>query len=296
MTYLDGFTPDGVKLSTPLAAQSVGLKGGITAAGLLVFIDAPGVPTPDDIAGATIDLGSLNIVDPTFEVTDEKVGKALEVKADSIFLELFADLDTIFGVPGGVNLSVGPVGVSLDAYDFNAGPTSGFFQDLKLMPKQLMAELNFFEKLEIAGNMVSSFTGVWDALPGMKFFKDTLVSPKFFLDAMIESSNGMQFGLSLVMDFLKANLSLAPFNVTLLQAELGPLFSSHLNSENFGQISLFDETFEATGFNMIEGEAFLIDVLDLKQTPAVPIPAGLPLITTSVCDFALMRRRRRKLA
>lgn len=284
VTYLDGFTPDLIDLKTPLAGQSVGLKAGVTAAGPIVFLDIPGVPGPDDLIGATLDLGSLNIVDPTFEATGGKVGNALEVNADSVFLELFADLDTLFGVPGGVNLSAGPVGVSLDAYDFNAGPTLGFFQDLKLVPT-LMAELGFSRPVEIAGNMVESFTGVWDALPEITFLSSTLVTPKFFLDATLESTSGMQFGLSLVMDFLKATLSLSPFNVTLLEAKLGPLFSSRLNSPNFGQISLFDDTFEATGFNTIHADAFLIEVQQ------VPLPTGLPLLAAGLGAFALMRRR-----
>jgi len=286
ITYLDGFTPSWAELKTSLANQSATLKLGVVNGVPTAYVDAAFVPPPPGV-GAGVDLGQVTVNVPLFNEDGGKVGNALEVNAQADFIDVTADLDTLFGLPGGASASFGPLGVSLDAYDFDAGPSLDVFQDLKLTPT-LKVLMEFSEDVEIAGSMTRSFTGLWDALPEMKIFKPTTFMPKFFVDAVLESTTGLQIGLELSMEFLKATLGLSAFNVTLLELGLGPLFKKDLAFEpDWAKFALFDKTFDVGGFNMVEGRSF---TLGTNLAP-VPLPAGLWMLLAGLGALGLARRR-----
>jgi hypothetical protein len=287
ITYLDGFTPSWAELKTSLANQSATLKLGVVNGVPTAYVDAAFLPPPPGV-GAGVDLGQVSVNVPLFNENGGKVGNALEVRAQADFLDVTADLDTLFGLPGGASASFGPLGVSLDAYDFDAGPSLDVFQDLKLTPT-LKVLMEFSEDVEIAGSLTRSFTGLWDALPDMKIFKPTTFMPKFFVDAVLESTTGLQVGLELSMEFLKATLGLSAFNVTLLELGLGPLFKKDLAFDpDWARLALFDQTFDVGGFNMIEGRSFTVGA----NLAPVPLPAGVWLMLAGLGALGVVRRRR----
>lgn len=286
ITYLDGFTPGWAELKTSLANQSATLKLGVVNGVPTAYVDAPFVPPPPGV-GAGVDLGQVTVNVPIFNENGGKVGDALEVKAQADFLDVTADLDTLFGLPGGASASFGPLGVSLDAYDFDAGPSLDVFQDLKLTPT-LKVLMEFSEEVEINGKLERSFSGLWESLPEMKIFKPTTFMPKFFVDAVLESRTGLQIGLELSMDFLKATLGLSAFNVTLLELGVGPLFKKDLAFEpDWAKFALFDKTFDVGGFNMVHGQSF---TLGANLAP-VPLPAGVWMLLAGLGALGLARRR-----
>lgn len=291
ITYLDGFTPDWAELSTSIANQSVGLQVGVVNGVPTVVVDAPFLPKPPGL-GATLDLGEIEFTAPIFTAEGEKAGGSLKAMGRSDFIDVTADLDTLFGLAGGANASFGPIGVSVDAYDFDAGPSLDVFQDLTITP-ELMVKLDFSAPVEIAGSLRNSFEGAWNALPKFRIFEETTFTPTFFVKAMVESVTGLQVGLELTMEFLKGAVSLSAFDFTLLSASLGPLFSETFAFDpDWGKFSLFDEIFHLQGLTEQQAAAFTLRPYEDVQV--IPLPAGAVLMLTALAGLGLARRRQRR--
>ncbi len=287
ITFFDGFVPDGVEVKTPLAARTFTL--GFDLATLTPEIEDEDAPIDD--VDVTIELAQARTNIPIFNEDGGKVGDKLLVEARADILDLTVDLDTLFsgtGIlpPGGVSLGFGPVGVGVDAYDFDAGPSFDMFQDVTLTPGDLLVDLEFSRPVEIGGQLVEAFSGVWDELPEMAIFGRTVVTPTFYTVADFVSSTGLQLGLELSMEFLKASLTLSAFGVDLLDLGLGPLVDeTHAYDPEWAKFSIFDANYRMDAFDKVAGASFILDA-----TP-VPLPAGLPLIGIALGSLVLLRLR-----
>jgi hypothetical protein len=137
ISYLKGLLPPGVSLSTPLLKQTVAtLKAGIVNGVPAVYAEGIGIPPVGATAG--IDLGSISVEPPKFDDPEDvgkKIGDSLLANATGEFLEMNADLDGLLPVPkGGASAALGPIDLSFDLFDFDAGPSLDVFQDLNLTP------------------------------------------------------------------------------------------------------------------------------------------------------------------
>ncbi len=291
ITYLGGFTGDYVSVTTPLANQSVNLKAGLINGTPGVYVEGPFIPDVN-VAGITTDLGQIEFTVPIFEATGEKLGNSLVVNGRGDLLDIRADLDGLLAVPGGGSTSLGPLGLSFDLYDVDAGPSLDIFQDLVVTP-ELMVSFDFSKPVEIAGQLVDSFAGAWNSLPEMKIFDVTTFVPTFSISAIMESVAGLQIGLELVVDILKGHAGVGAFGLDLLSADFGPLFSKDFAYDpEWAKLALFSDSFALGGFQTVAGDPFTLRPDDLGE---VPLPASLPLllVATGLLGAGFGRQRRR---
>lgn len=288
----DGFTPDLLDLEVLIADVTVSFGAEITpAGGVRPVASANGISLTGPSAGVTVELANIEFAVPSVASsgTLQDDGSVKAGSSDQI-LAVNADVDALVPlIPvGGAGIGVGPFNLTLDAYDAKVGPTMSLFQDFTLT-STLMADLAFDRPVEIGGTLYDSlFTTAWDKLPALRIFEDTLFTPTFWLDAVLESKTGLAFGLDLTLDFLKGNLSLGP-----LQASLGPLVSLSLFETEFGRVNVFDDSFALGGFEALRGDSFMLSVLREPDAPAViPVPPAFALLASALGLLGLLRRRR----
>lgn len=296
ITYLDGLTPDGVRLTTPLLDETITLQAGPTG----LVLDGPLIPKPP---GVYVDLAAFDFQAPIYSGVGGKVGNSLEVQGRSDYVDLSLDLDGLFaavGLPtlGGLSASAGPLNVAFDAWDIDGIASLDVFQDVKLTPT-LHVEFDFSKPVEIAGSLVNTFTGAWEALPSFKIFEATTFLPKFFVKAVAETALGLLPGIELQIDFLKGKLSLSAFNKTLISLNIGPLYTKTF-AEDFGKLNLFSNRFDVAGFSLFEAQPFTLTPRGGSGggggsggPSTVPLPAGLWLLLSGLLGMKLAGLRRR---
>ena len=298
--YLDGLVP-GLELTTPLLNQSasmvVNLLPAPSAQVNFQEKDANGNNSgPPKKVGQTFGIGvevaSADIQVPIAADTGTLKNGKVEINSEADFINLRADLDAL--VPllpvGGLKAALGDfASLSIDAYDVDMGPSLSMFQDLT-MDADLWVDFNFDKQVEIAGNLVSSWSGFWDQLPSFKIFETTMFSPIYSVVASLKNETGMRLGFDLTAELFKISASVGWKGFDLLSGTLGPLLSKTIPlTPDFKVASLFDETFALKGFNNIVGKSFTV------ATP-VPVPARLPLLLAGLGVLGYARRRQTRLS
>lgn len=294
--YLGGFLPDGTELSTSLLNQTATMKAGVlNFVEPVVYVEVAGLGAPPGHIVAT-DVGEIEFTVPKFTATGGVAGDHLALNATSDFISVKADLDTLFatrgvGWPGGGETSIGPVSLSLDAYDFDAGPTFDVFQDLTLTPR-LKVYFDFSELVEIGGELVSTFYGAWDSLPEMKVFKPTTFMPEFAVDAIVTSKTGLQVGLELSMEFLKATLGVSIGGFNLPSLGLGPVYEQEFAYKpDWAKIPLFSDSFYVDNLTFMAGKSFVVGQNLVTPPAPVPLPAPIWLLMAGLGSLGIARRR-----
>ena len=290
--FLEGFLPHGWDVTVPLLNLEADLLvGGLNPPYVGMSFNngfLPDLPVP--LQGPTIDVGNVEVHVPEYETAGSLgVDGVIRASGQDDLLDLRVDLDAMFpGLPvGGVNASLGPLGVSVDAYDIEGGPSVDLFQDLSLTPDDLMVVLDFDREVIVDGlAAIRSFVGDWINLPAFVFAGTTTVTPTFFTTALARSVAGLQFGLELGIDVLKASIS-SPF----LSASFGPLETyDYPFDPDFLKATLFDDSFRIA-FGAVRGQSFVISPYVPMLTP-VPVPSSAALLAAALGGLALGTRRR----
>ncbi len=285
ISFAAGLLPANTSLEVALAnvKATVNVDSGIPPAiPPSVSVDVNGLTIGKPPVGVVVDVASAEITVPNVVSTGGLSGGQLKAGGSDRILALKADVDAIapFVPVGGAGFSVGPLGVTLDAFDIEAGPTMSLFQEFTLIP-ELMVDFVFDRPVFASGfGLLDSWSGAWDALPDFAVNESTLFMPTFWLDATLKSKTGLQFGLELTLELVKASLGVGPasFNV-------GPLVDFNLNYDpSFAQVSLIDRSFAFGGFNRIQGASFRV----------APVPLPLPglLLAVALAGLALRGRCR----
>jgi len=243
------------------------------------------------LVGIGVEVASAEIKAPIAADSGTLKNGKVEINSEADFISLRADLDALIPVlpVGGLTASIGSfASLSIDAYDVDMGPTLSMFQDLS-MDADLWVDFEFSREVEIAGKLVSSWSGFWDSLPDFKIFKKTTFKPIYSVVASLKNETGMRLGFDLTAELFKISASLGIGGVELLKGTLGPLFSKTIPlTPDFKVASLFDKQFALKGFNNIHGKTFMVST--------VPVPASLPLLLAGFGAFGYMRRRQRAVA
>lgn len=285
ISFAAGLLPPGAALEVALAdvTATVNVASGIPPAiPPSVSVDVNGLTIGPPPVGVVVDVANAEVQVPNVVSTGGVVGDRLKASGDDKILALNADVDAIapFVPAGGAGFSVGPLGITLDAFDVEAGPTMSLFQDFTLIPS-LMVDFLFDKPVLADGfGLLDSWSGAWDAMPDFAVTESTLFSPTFWIDATLQSKTGLQFGLELSVELLKASLGIGPasFNV-------GPLVDFSLPFKpDFAKVSLFDDSFAFNGFERIAGESF--------RVAPVPLPLSGLLLIAALAGMGLLSRRR----
>ena len=155
--------------------------------------EANGFPFELDVAGvATV---TLYLPQPDASGGLDLTTQTLIAIGQDDAVDFFVDLDNIVataaGLPGlfGSSLDIGTIGsVGFDIIDVQIGPTIDLKQDFELDPT-LFVQLLFDQPVLVGGQLVMELISAWDLLPDITFLSDTTtVTPKFFLDALLENS------------------------------------------------------------------------------------------------------------
>lgn len=229
----------------------------------------------------------------------------IALSGQSPFVEINADLDgllTYAGVlpPLGVGVDLlGALSGSIDLIDAEAGPKIDVFQEFRLVP-ELMVDLGLSKPVLFDGlGLLDRYVGAWDALPSFTLLEDTIFSPVFSVDAMLQSRTGLQLGVQFGLDILKGGLSLSKGGVSFFNANFGPLLEETFPFDpEFLRFALFDETFRLGGFAPVAGESFTLALARAVEPgiAPVPLPAGGWLLLAGIGALALAGRRRARVA
>jgi hypothetical protein len=288
ISFAAGLLPAGTSLEVPLGnvTASVNVASGIPP-GIppSVAVDVNGLTIGPPPSGVVVDVANAEITVPNVVSSGGVSGDRLTASGSDRILALKADVDAIapFVPVGGAGFSLGPLGVTLDAFDVEAGPTMSLFQNFTLIP-ELMVDFIFDKPVFAEGiGLLSSWTGAWDALPEFAVTSATLFSPTFWLESQLQSQTGLQFGLELTVDLLKASLGIGPASF-----DIGPVVDFSLAFDPaFAQIDLFNDTFAFEGFGRFAAASFTV----------APVPAPLPLLLLgtglAVLGFGGRRRKAR---
>jgi len=309
ITFLDGFVP-GVEIKAPLFNQTSTVEVGISppltpkVSVTITETEADGTPktNPDGTpkktkigvsipVGISVDVAEASIQFPEATGSAGLSGNKIDLDTQSDFVKVFADVDTLIPVipPGGVNLEVGPLGVSLNAYDLKVGPTMDVFQDFEVT-SDLFVDFLFDKDVEVAGvGLTRGWSGLWENLPDFKVFERTVFTPVFSVISALTNQTGLTFGFEAVAKLFEVGvgIGLGPISIS---GTLGPLFEKSIPfAEDFASISLFDKSFALEGFNAVRGASFVVDP---TSPPTVPVPPAAFLFASGLALLRSGGRRR----
>lgn len=324
LKILEGILPSGKPLAeVPIANRSLTLEGGISPVPPYVGIkltDSSGFSLadtmPDPAPEITIDLVEFELNVPNISTSGSlddphyapfpipglpppsRTPTNIVSNGEDDLLSVQLDIDgiaTIFAglPPAGLNFNLIDADpfkftVSLDLIDVDAGPALRVYQGFNFRPT-LLVDLKFSNPVQIAGmtGMQSDWTGLWSELPKFAISQETMFTPTFWVDAVLENQTGLSLNLVGTLDLLKLGAIASAGSVNLL--DFNPIslndllrIDRTLFDINLLSFPVFDKRFELSGFNRIIGPSF---TLDINQPPVIiPPPEGNPPATVPEPD------------
>lgn len=288
LKILDGIMPNDEPFAEiPILNQTLTLEGGATVTPPLVGFKLTG-PLGLTLASSlppgpsiSVDLAELEVQVPDIATEGTGNGEKVTSSGRDDLLSLQLDIDgaaTLFAglPPAGINITpidAGPfkLEASLDLIDVDAGPVLGITQDFEMIPT-LMATIAFSSPVEIAGllGLRNSWTGLWESLPDIAIFKNTEVTPTFWVDAMLKNELGIDLGLVGTLDILKfgatgviGGLNILNFSPISLNNLLG-IDNTLFETDKVG-FNVYNKQFDLGGFNTVIGESFLLSITEVPE-------------------------------
>jgi hypothetical protein len=225
--------------------------------------------SPIEIGGPLTNVGNVTVHVPELETTGSLDTSANKIVSggETNFIDLRADMDGLallaVGLPTilGASLDIGPVSISYDVVDVEAGPDIKIVQQFELDPT-LMVDLQFDDFVDIQGvGSTQSYSGSWDSLPGIALLPgdtNVAVTPTFYVDTQLSNQTG--FGVSGVFTTqalsASATASLGPLSVDL--ASFDPVVDFTAETATLALPPIIDNTFSLGGFNRATGHTFTI--------------------------------------
>lgn len=301
--YLDGFIP-GVTIEQGLFNQTAELAAGVSLSGPSVTVtitseDESGNEKKTTIkAGVPIDISTTvataGITFPEASGMDSLSDNEIALALRSDFLSAAIDVDAVVPIipAGGLSVGVGPLSVSVDAYDVKVGPTLDVFQALKLK-SDLFVDLSFAKEVEVGGiGKATSWSGLWKDLPNFKVFDKTVFTPVFSVVSNLMNTTGLSLGFDLTAKLFEIGASIDFGIVNVLDATLGPLFQKTIPlSEDFLTLDLFDKEFALSGFKTVQGASFIVDPTGGNTLAPIPLPAAVWMLLAALGALGAVRHR-----
>jgi len=310
LKVLEGVMPGGKALAeVPIANQTLTLEGGttttkppvvgfkLTSGGLTVATSLP-----PNLPNVTADVAQMTVYVPKIATSGQANAAPVTSSGRSDLLSAQIDLDAAAAArglmpPTGVNFDLIDVGAfklraSVDLIDAKAGPVLGVTQAFKFDPT-LMTTLKFSRPVHIGGTagLHDSWTGAWNDLPMFAIDGMTTFTPTFWLDAMLTNELGLDLRMVGTLDVLKFGATAAVGGVEVLK--INPLslnnalgISNKLFETDKVSFSVYGDTFDLEGFQLIAGNAFTINI------DAVPEPSTYAMLVLGLGVMGATARRR----
>jgi hypothetical protein len=302
LKLLDGVMPDGKAFAeVPIANQSLKLEGGATIVppvvgfkltgpgGLTLASSLP--PTP----AVSVDIAEVTVQVPNIATSTASSGLPMKSSGRDDLLSAQLDIDgaaTLLSSgslpPAGINVDLIDAGsfklsASVDIIDVDAGPVLGVTQDFDFTAA-LMTDIVFDKPVQIANldGLHDHWTGLWSELPTFAIGQTTTFTPKFWLDAVLLHELGLDLGLVGTLDLLKlgatgsvGGVELLNFNTLSLNNLLG--IGNSLFETPRLRFSVYDDTFDLQGFNVVDGMSFTVVAVPEPTTVAMMLLGLLAL-------------------
>ena len=280
---LDGILPEFIDRSTPLLGREVSLVADAVTKKLQL---EEGGSVTDAVEGDP-DLGSVFEIElvkgevhaPILEITGSlgPAGGRIEGDGTSDFLDLRLDLDGILAYanvipPLGLGIDFGDVADgSVDLRNARAGPSIDVFATFTLTP-ELGVALGLDTPVEVESlGAVNRWEGLRKDLPVLGITEATPVTPTFYLDAILSSETGLQFGLAVDLENLAGSLTPAAGGIDFFRGEFGPLFDNADDNEltsDAARVTLFDDSVGLGGFATVQGAPFRLAAATIPRPGA----------------------------
>jgi hypothetical protein len=289
-------------LITPRAAlgRPYSLTADVTSGELRIELDGSPIFPPEPPAGQdpSLKVEIANIVPNLPHVQTRGQGSTPPITAgeESTILDVNVDIDTLLPLfsagmlpPLGGTLSAGPLSLSFDLLDVEAGPTLDLTQDFEFTPT-LLVDLTFSRPVTtrqggVITPQVTSLTAPWDELPEIALDRGPVtVTPTLRLGNTFSNTTGLDIDFEITADIVKFRGMLESGPFELDTGDLA-LFSARPVDTTLIPVSLSQETFALEGFQTITAQPF--------QLGAVPEPGTLGLLSIGVLALGAVSWRRR---
>jgi hypothetical protein len=302
--------------TVPLGSQGLGLEGAAAATGEVGF-KLTGPPNgsttlvdtvPQGIPALTEPLASVDFNVPNIATSGQLGNGSIASSGTDSLLTANVDLTGMGAIFAGFPTQIGvdlfkssavQVSMGLTGLDVQAGPQLSVGQNFNLTPT-LMVNLAFSSPVMIAGEsgLQSSWQGAWADLPQIALLQNTTFMPTFWVDGQINNVTSLDLGLQGIYNLLQltANVSIGGYDaIDLTSVSLNQLLGlgDTLFSTPTINFPVFNNTYDLSGFNSIDGTPFTIDVAGTVSEPGT---LGLFAASVGLMLFGgpILRRRQRR--
>ena len=175
-----------------------------------------------------------------------------------------------------------------DIVDVDAGLDINLQQDFALN-SLVLVRLDFSDNVLLDGvGETNTWFGAFENIPDITLLTSQVeVDTTFLLDALLQNDTGLGFVGSLDTTILEASARIGwdvSGNTGSRGFQVGPVYENLLGI-GLGDISVYSDTFELQGFNVVDGGSFTL--------ATVPVPAAAWLMLTGLAALGATGRRRR---